>query len=284
MKTKLFPWIIFVVFLNSVIRAQILGENCPASYTHAKIIDSQVRIANVDVKESSKYSVLPSFINDLDSVSSLIIYPDIARRAEIECTLKLILTIDSTGNVMNTNVLKGCGAGLEEAAIESLLKEQFYPAKISEKRVESEIIVDIIFDLNVYFDKPDLLFDEIKFQLDGNLPALHQTIIYRSDGTAYFQEDYGYKESEKNLTGKIYKSGFTKLNDFIISQCFLNFENEYISQNPSDYPTIKITVQNDNITKSVTAKGEGYAPISFWAIKNVIRYLKDQIKWEEVKK
>ena len=48
-------------------------------------------------------------------------------------------------------------------------------------------------------------------------------------------------------------------------------------------PIIKITVLNDDITKSVTAKGEGYPPIGFWAIKNLIRYIKDQIKWEDVK-
>lgn len=100
-------------------------------------------------------------------------------------------------------------------------------------------MVDVLFDLIIYIDKPDILFDEIRYQLDGNMPVLHQTIIFNSDGTAYFQENYGYEESMKNQIGKIFKSGFTNLNDFIISQCFLDYENEYISQSPSDMPIIK---------------------------------------------
>ena len=223
MKENIFIWSILILIIQSSSFSQIGSENCPEFYTHIKLIDSSVRIINVEVKDSAKYSHLPTFINNLDSISSMIIYPDIAKRAEIECTLKLLLTIDSTGKVTHIHDLKGCGAGLDDAAIESLKNERFYPAKILEREVESEIIADIKFDLNIYYDKPYMLFDEIKFQLDGNMPALHQTIIYRSDGTAYFQEDYGYKESEKNLVGKIYKSGFTNLNDFIISQCFLDY-------------------------------------------------------------
>ena len=283
MKTILLLSVLFILFFFSIITAQNVNKNCPSYYTHAKIIESEIRIIIVEVKNSGNYSSLPDFTSDLDSISKLIVYPDIAKRAEIECTLKLILTIDSTGNVMNTNVPKGCGAGLEEAALKVLVKERFLPAMKDNEVVASEIVVDIIFNLNVYIDKPDLVLEEIKYELSANIPYHKKTIVFRSDGTAYLEEDRGYEGSKKHISGKIYPAFYSKLNDFIISQCFFDYENEYINQSPSDFPIIKVTVQNDNITKSVAIKGESHDPVGFWAISSLILYVADQIKWEEVK-
>jgi len=114
MKPKLFTCTLFVLFLYSIIFAQTVSENCPAYYTHAKIIDSEVRIVNMEVKDSENYSSLPEFKGDIDSISKLIVYPDIAKRAEIECTVKLSIIIDSIGYATKVNVLKGCGPVLKK--------------------------------------------------------------------------------------------------------------------------------------------------------------------------
>jgi len=283
MKPKLFTCTLFVLFLYSIIFAQTVSENCPAYYTNAKIIDSEVRIVNMEVKDSENYSSLPEFKGDIDSISKLIVYPDIAKRAEIECTVKLSIIIDSIGYATKVNVLKGCGAGLEEAALDVLQNEKFYPAKIDNKEVSSEMIVDIMFDLNIYIDKPNILLDEIKYELNANMPYHKKTIIFTKDGMAYLYDDRDYESSKKKQIGKIYLSYFTKLNDFIISQCFFDYKDEYINQSPSDYPFIKVSVQNGDLTKSVTIKGESHDPVGFWAIYSLILYVEDQINWEEVK-
>jgi TonB family protein len=283
MRPKLFTCALFVSFLNSIIFAQTLNENCPEYFTHAKIIDSEVRIANVEVKDSENYSSLPEFKGDIDSISKLIVYPDIAKRAEIECNVKLAIIIDSIGYAVKVKILKGCGAGLEEAALDVLQNEKFYPAKINNKEVSSEIIVDIMFDLNIYIDKPNILLDEIKYELNANMPYHKKTLIFKSDGKAFLSEDRGYESSIKKQIGKIYLSYFSKLNDFILSQCFFDYKDEYINQSPSDYPLIKVSVQKGDFTKSVTIKGESHDPVGFWAISSLILYVGDQIKWEEVK-
>jgi hypothetical protein len=115
------------------------------------------------------------------------------------------------------------------------------------------------------------------------MPYHKKIIIFTKDGTAYLYEDRGYESSKKKQNGKIYLSYFTQLNDFIISQCFFDYQDEYINQSPSDYPFIKVSVQKGDFTKSVTIKGDSHDPVGFWAIYSLILYISDQIKWEEIK-
>jgi len=283
MKKHLYLLSLLISLFISYAFAQSENENCPPLFTHERTINPEISIVNIEVIDSNKYESLPEFKEDIDNISEKIVYPDIAKRAEIECTVKLSIIIDSIGYATKVNVLKGCGAGLEEAALDVLQNEKFYPAKFDNKEVSSEMIVDIMVDLNIYIDKPNILLDEIKYELNANMPYHKKTIIFTKDGMAYLYDDRGYESSKKKQIGKMYLSYFTKLNDFIISQCFFDYNDEYINQSPSDYPFIKVSVQNGDFIKSVTIKGESHDPVGFWAISSLILYVGDQVNWEEVK-
>ena len=73
-------------------------------YTHSITMNPEIHIVSVEVREPGNYSVPPKFKRDLDSISKLIEYPSIAKRAEVEGMVKLLLTIDSTGNVIKAFV------------------------------------------------------------------------------------------------------------------------------------------------------------------------------------
>jgi len=73
---------------------------------------------------------LPTIIGGTDSFLATIKYPEIGLRASVEGTVILEFIIDSLGiiNIRSLNVIKGIGAGLEEIAMDALLKQKYTPA------------------------------------------------------------------------------------------------------------------------------------------------------------
>ncbi|QSQ11166.1 energy transducer TonB [Myxococcus landrumensis] len=66
-------------------------------------------------------------------------YPEEARRAGIEGTVTLSITIDPEGRVVAARVLKGPGYGLEEAARNAILRFRFSPAYKGGEAVSTEM-------------------------------------------------------------------------------------------------------------------------------------------------
>lgn len=75
------------------------------------------------------------------------VYPEMARKAGIEGTLILHVLIDKDGNVRNIRVIKGLGAGLDEAAIEAMKKSKWTPAIQNHKPVAVWMSVPVRFKL-----------------------------------------------------------------------------------------------------------------------------------------
>ena len=55
-------------------------------------------------------------------------YPSAARRAQVEGTVKLLVTVGKDGRVIRVKVLKRLGYGLDEAAVRALKRARFKPA------------------------------------------------------------------------------------------------------------------------------------------------------------
>ncbi|MDC0711664.1 energy transducer TonB [Stigmatella sp. ncwal1] len=66
-------------------------------------------------------------------------YPEEARRAGIEGTVTLSITIDTEGRVVAARVLSGPGHGLEAAAREAILRFRFKPALKAGEAVSTEM-------------------------------------------------------------------------------------------------------------------------------------------------
>lgn len=67
-------------------------------------------------------SRVPSFKNRVVPV-----YPDAAKRAEVEGVVQLEVLIDENGRVVSVKVLRGLGYGLDEAAVEAVKQSTFVP-------------------------------------------------------------------------------------------------------------------------------------------------------------
>ena len=76
-------------------------------------------------------------------------YPELARQAEAEGVVNLLVTIDESGRVIAAKVQTSDAIeSLEKAAIAAAMKWLFKPAKQRDKPVKVRIIIPFRFSLN----------------------------------------------------------------------------------------------------------------------------------------
>ncbi len=76
------------------------------------------------------------------------VYPEVARRARIECTALLKSVIDKAGRVTDLEVDKPCPFGLSEAAVAAVERWRYAPATLKGLPVAVYMTVQVDFTLN----------------------------------------------------------------------------------------------------------------------------------------
>jgi len=74
-------------------------------------------------------------------------YPELARRARLECPVIIEARIDRTGSVADARVVKGCGLGLNEAALQAVSRWRYEPTQVDGRPVEVLLSVTVNFRL-----------------------------------------------------------------------------------------------------------------------------------------
>lgn len=74
-------------------------------------------------------------------------YSDQARKANVEGTILLKVTVTENGDVANVQVTKGLGSGLDEKAVEAVRTWKFKSGTKDGTPVSSEINVEVSFHL-----------------------------------------------------------------------------------------------------------------------------------------
>ncbi len=100
---------------------------------------------------SETYSVaveqMPSPIGGIGAIQKNIVYPENAKRAGIEGRVFVKAYIDKTGSVAKAEIIRGIGAGCDEAALEAVRKVKFTPGIDNGKHVNVQVTVPILFKL-----------------------------------------------------------------------------------------------------------------------------------------
>lgn len=103
------------------------------------------------VEEEPTYFVaveeMPEPIGGIKGIQEKIVYPEIAKRAGVEGKVYVLAFVDETGTVTKAQVIKGIGAGCDEAALDAVLKTKFKPGKQRGKPVKVQVSIPIIFKL-----------------------------------------------------------------------------------------------------------------------------------------
>jgi periplasmic protein TonB len=104
------------------------------------------------VEEEPTYFVaveeMPEPIGGIRAIQEKIVYPEIAKRAGVEGKVYILAFVDESGNVTKAQILKGIGAGCDEAALDAVLKTKFKPGKQRGKPVRVQVSIPVVFKLN----------------------------------------------------------------------------------------------------------------------------------------
>lgn len=95
----------------------------------------------------TKAEVMPEPIGGISAIYKNIIYPEIAKRAGVEGTVKVLVFIDEAGTVTDLKIIKGIGAGCDEAAIDAVKKAKFKPGIQGGKTVNVQVLIPLEFKI-----------------------------------------------------------------------------------------------------------------------------------------
>lgn len=90
---------------------------------------------------------MPEPIGGIEAIQSKIIYPEIAKRAGIEGKVYVKAYVDENGKVTKVEVVKGIGAGCDEAAVKAVKETKFKPGKQRGKAVRVQVMIPVVFKL-----------------------------------------------------------------------------------------------------------------------------------------
>ena len=90
---------------------------------------------------------MPEPIGGIKSIQEKIHYPEIAKRAGIEGKVYVLAFIDENGDVKNVKIIKGIGAGCDEAALDAVKQTKFIPGRQRGKAVKVRVSIPISFKL-----------------------------------------------------------------------------------------------------------------------------------------
>jgi protein TonB len=90
---------------------------------------------------------MPEPIGGLPSIYKLISYPELAKSAGVEGKVYVLAFINETGGVDDVKIVKGIGAGCDEATIEAIKQTQFVPGKSAGKPAKIKMSLQIQFKL-----------------------------------------------------------------------------------------------------------------------------------------
>jgi protein TonB len=104
-----------------------------------------------EIEEEPTYFVaveeMPGPIGGIKAIQEKIIYPEIAKRAGVEGKVYVLAFVNEQGEVTKAQIIKGIGAGCDEAALDAVLKTKFTPGKQRGKAVKVQVSIPIIFKL-----------------------------------------------------------------------------------------------------------------------------------------
>ena len=90
---------------------------------------------------------MPEPIGGIRAIAEKVRYPEIAKRAGIEGKVFVKALIDENGNVAGTSIIKGIGAGCDQAAIDAVMHSKFKPGRQRGESVKVQVTIPILFKL-----------------------------------------------------------------------------------------------------------------------------------------
>lgn len=91
---------------------------------------------------------MPEPIGGIAAIQSKIVYPEIAKRAGVEGRVYVLAFVNKEGTVTKAKIIKGIGAGCDEAALKAVEETKFKPGKQRGKPVNVQVSIPVVFRLS----------------------------------------------------------------------------------------------------------------------------------------
>lgn len=92
--------------------------------------------------------VMPQPVGGMGEIYKKIEYPEMAKKAGVEGKVYLLVYINENGGVDDVKVLKGIGAGCDEAAVKGIKSLKFTPGKNKGVPVKVKLSIPVVFKLS----------------------------------------------------------------------------------------------------------------------------------------
>jgi len=92
--------------------------------------------------------VMPSPLGGMESIYKHISYPEIAKKAGVSGKVYLLVYINEKGGLDQVKVVRGLGAGCDEAAMDGVKTAKFSPGKNNGAPVKVKLSLAIIFKID----------------------------------------------------------------------------------------------------------------------------------------
>ena len=90
---------------------------------------------------------MPEPIGGIAAIQKKIVYPEIAKRAGVQGRVYVKAYVDENGKVTKVELIRGIGAGCDEAAMKAVQSVMFKPGKQRGKPVKVQVTVPVLFKL-----------------------------------------------------------------------------------------------------------------------------------------
>ncbi len=90
---------------------------------------------------------MPEPIGGIAAIQKKIVYPEIAKRAGVQGRVYVKAYVDESGKVSKVELIRGIGAGCDEAAMKAVNSVMFKPGKQRGKSVKVQVTVPVLFKL-----------------------------------------------------------------------------------------------------------------------------------------
>jgi protein TonB len=90
---------------------------------------------------------MPQIVGGIESIQRNVVYPELAIRAGVQGRVFVMAYVNTDGTVSRAEVVKGIGAGCDEAAVAAVMKAKFIPGKQRGRPVKVKVSIPIIFRL-----------------------------------------------------------------------------------------------------------------------------------------
>jgi len=110
------------------------------------LIDNELRKDSSDVL--IEVEQLPEPIGGVAGIMSKITYPGEAKKNGVEGTVIVLCTVDTSGDVTETKLIRGIGFGCDERAIRAIQTTKFKPGRHKGRVVTTRLTIPLRFRLS----------------------------------------------------------------------------------------------------------------------------------------